>query len=71
MEKEDTITDQQTQQEVDDEFDYYYNSTLKINTKHGRLEYIYYLFIKILFINYFPHLNVLLKITKNYPFLKK
>ena len=35
MEKDDTNEQQNQQNEYDDEFDYYYNSTLKINTKHG------------------------------------
>jgi len=37
MEKEELTTEQQNQQDYDDEFDYYYNSTVKINTKHGRI----------------------------------
>jgi len=38
MEKnEDFGTEEQDQQNTyDDEFDYYYNSTVKINTKHGK-----------------------------------
>jgi hypothetical protein len=35
MEKDDTNEQQNQQNEYDDEFDYYYNRTLKINTKHG------------------------------------
>ncbi len=36
MEKDDTTEQQNQQNEFDDEFDYYYNSTMKINTKHGK-----------------------------------
>ncbi len=39
MEKDDTTEQQNQQNEFDDEFDYYYNSTLKINTKHGKKQY--------------------------------
>lgn len=36
MEKDDNTEEQNQQNEYDDDFDYYYNSTLKINTKHGK-----------------------------------